>query len=279
MGCISILVSLLLPAVQQTRNTASRIECCNRLRQLTLAAIQYADTHGSFPAGCTTDRPDADYPWMTWLCRILPNIEQTALWNETTAAYSADRVPFGKPVHRGFRTPIMRFACPMDGRVSIAALSPQDGPVALTSYVGNAGTDYLGRDGVFFSDSNVRFADVTDGLSNTLLSGERPPSTDNQYGWWYAGVGQDRRGSPDMVLGAREVNIGWSGNELCPPGPYTFEAGQIQRQCDVFHYWSLHSGGAWFSRCDGSVSFLPYSANSILPALATRGSGEILSEQ
>jgi prepilin-type processing-associated H-X9-DG protein len=43
----------------------------------------------------------------------------------------------------------------------------------------------------------------------------------------------------------------------------------------VFHFWSLHPGGANFAFCDGSVRFLPYSANDILPALATRAGGEV----
>jgi prepilin-type processing-associated H-X9-DG protein len=42
----------------------------------------------------------------------------------------------------------------------------------------------------------------------------------------------------------------------------------------VFHYWSLHPGGAHFAMCDGSVHFLSYSADKILPALATRAGGE-----
>lgn len=275
MGCISILVALLLPAVQQSRAAATRISCANKLRNIALATLSFADLHGALPPGVTSDTAKVDYPFMTWLCRILPGVEQAALWEGTVAAYSENRFPFGTPQHVGFASPLNIFSCPGDSRTSHPADSGAYGPVGLTSYVGNGGTDYLKKDGVFFVDSEVRLADITDGTSNTLLLGERPPSTDLQYGWWYTGLGQNGHGSPDMFVGVRELNIGWAGNELCDKGPYAFAEGNFWRQCDLFHFWSPHSGGAWFARCDGSVSFLNYSANEIMPSLATRSGGEL----
>lgn len=56
-----------------------------------------------------------------------------------------------------------------------------------------------------------------------------------------------------------------------------FGPGRLTNPCDRLHYWSLHTSGANFAFADGSVHFLRYSARDILPALATRSGGEVVS--
>jgi prepilin-type processing-associated H-X9-DG protein len=53
-----------------------------------------------------------------------------------------------------------------------------------------------------------------------------------------------------------------------------FRPSRFDDPCGMFHFWSPHPGGANFAFCDGSVRFLAYSANDVLPALATRAGGE-----
>ena len=65
-----------------------------------------------------------------------------------------------------------------------------------------------------------------------------------------------------------------SGEDLGCRGPIRYGPGRLTNRCDVLHFWSLHSGGANFVFCDGSVRFLPYSAEPIMVALATRAGGE-----
>jgi prepilin-type processing-associated H-X9-DG protein len=138
------------------------------------------------------------------------------------------------------------------------------------------GTAVGTNDGVLFLDSHVRISDIADGTSNTVAVGERPPSSDAWYGWWYTGYGLNGTGSADMLLGSRERNVGGRYVEQCAPGPYHFAPGRLDQQCDLFHFWSLHDGGAHFLFADGSVHFLTYSADDILSALATRADGEVV---
>jgi prepilin-type processing-associated H-X9-DG protein len=268
------LLALLLPAVQQVRTAALRIQCANNLKQLGLALHQYHGTRGTLPAGVGGSGPSVPFPYLGWEAHILPYVEQDNLWQATEDAFRRDRFPFDNPPHVGMATVVPTFICPADPRVRAPQPSPY-GMVALTSYLGVEGTNQRSRDGVLYLDSSTRFTDIADGLSNTLLVGERPPSPDFYLGWWYAGAGLGTATqSGDMLLSVRETNSAGARYANCPPGPYHFTPGSWSNPCDVFHFWSPHSGGAYFAYADGSVHFLPYSADGVLPALATRSGGE-----
>lgn len=267
---VSVLVGLLLPAIQKARSAVQRTTCANNLRQIGIALHGYHDSHQAFPPGVHGPL-SLPYPFMSWNTAILPHLDQDNLWNSICGAYLQDPNFLDIPphVHRGTVVPI--FACPGDPRSLAPAQKLLPVEIAFTSYLGNEGTDYRREDGVLFLDSAIRMADVADGTSNTLLVGERPPSADEKLGWWYAGWGQSQDGSAEMVLGVSELNASYP---ECVRGPYRFGQGRIDNQCDCFHFWSLHAGGGNFSLIDGSVHFLPYSAYAIMPALATRAGSE-----
>jgi prepilin-type N-terminal cleavage/methylation domain-containing protein/prepilin-type processing-associated H-X9-DG protein len=272
---IAILIGLIVPAVQKVRAAAARTECSNHLRQIGLAAHHYHDLAKQFPSGMYSGRRTPSYRLSSWLTQLLPFIEQDGLWKKTQAAYQISKNPLKNPPHVGLATVVPLFTCPADGRAADVQFAPRDMIyVALTSYLGVSGKDLTSNDGVLFLDSQIRMADITDGTSNTLFAGERPPSADFQFGWWYAGAGQRYTGSADMILGVEEQNKLLVTKGSCPPGAYHFADGSISNQCDMFHFWSLHSGGAHFLLADGSVRFLSYSIAPLLPALASRAGGE-----
>jgi prepilin-type N-terminal cleavage/methylation domain-containing protein/prepilin-type processing-associated H-X9-DG protein len=270
---IGLLIGLLLPAVQKVRDTAARIRCQNNLKQIALACHNFEAGFGTFPPGLTLANKKEVYPYMGWLCRLLPFVEEDPLWQMSVTAYGAQRDnPFSLP-HIGIMTPVKLYACPSDIRQSEIRITHQGMRVAVSGYLGVLGTNYLTTSGVLYRGSQVRFNDITDGTSNTLLAGERPPSPDFWRGWWYASGATD--GSGDTSLGVRELNSGSDPfTNSCPRGPYFFRVGKIDEQCDAFHFWSLHSGGANFAFCDGSVRFLAYSSDLLFPAMATRAGGE-----
>ena len=270
---IAVLVGLSLGAVQRARAVAARMACANKLRQVGLAAHGYHGTEGRLPPGCSAQVGD---PLLhaTWMTRLLPQLEQGDLWRRVLAAYKTEPFFEAGPHLPILATALPHFACPADP-VAHSPAAFRGFSVGLTSYMGSSGLDHTTADGVLYLNSAVRLGEIPDGTSSTLLAGERPPSRDRLLGWWYAGWGQNKTGSLDSHLGVRERNV--HPRLKCPDGPYPFAVGTPDGECDPLHFWSLHSGGANFAFCDGSVRFLTYSADSILPALATRAGGEIVS--
>lgn len=207
---IGILIGLLLPAVQAAREAARRMECSSKMRQLGLALHSFHDTHRRFPpAHDTRERPwtinpngsvnqfVGYYTYWSWMARLMPFYEQGNLhtqadsWARSGAPSDRRWDPFGTapnprtPPNPAFGTLNYLVQCPSDQRVFVA----QDSvgvKVALTSYLGVSGIRGDGpgeRSGVLTYNRWLRVAEITDGTSNTLAIGERPPAPDYQYGW------------------------------------------------------------------------------------------------
>jgi prepilin-type processing-associated H-X9-DG protein len=271
---LGVVVAITTAAVQRVRATAARTTCANQLRQLALALHAHAAAHGSFPPGVGNQNGKDPYPFLSFHGRLLPYLEQQARWDQIEAAFRSTNNFLADPPHAGLSTAMPQFGCPLDDRTRTP--QPVRGNVVrgLTSYLGVEGTNSFRQDGVLFLDSRVRPADVSDGLSNTLALGERPASADHLFGWWYGGWGQDKDGEADSVLGSRTKN-----NQIwvrsCPVGPYSFQRGDLLNQCDAFHFWSLHSGGANFAFADGSVRFLRYAIDPLFVPLSTRAGSDV----
>lgn len=270
---LAILAGLILAGVQKVRHAAARAQCFDRVRQLNLALHNYHDTKGSFPTGMSYLNGASPQRHMTWMTRILPHLEQESLWQRSVAAFEQEK-SFSEGPHLpllGMR--LTAFLCPTDA-VADTPWNFGTYTAAYTSYLGVSGNDLDSWDGILHTDSKVSVAGVSDGTSNTLIVGERHVSSDHRFGWWYAGLGQMRTGSADSILGVREKNVFEDYSSVCPRGPYHFRPGRPEERCDVFRFWSAHPGGGTFGFADGSARFVQYSADDMLPALATRAGGE-----
>ncbi len=141
------------------------------------------------------------------------------------------------------------------------------------SYRG-AGDGAMGDSGQ--AKRGVRLAAITDGTSSTLLIGERPPYGKYLDGNWYSIWTVFGPHSPYGVgVTSMEVADVSESHYACR-GPFRYGPGRVENLCDSHHFWSLHPGGANFAFADGSVRFLPYSAEPIMVALATRAGGEVV---
>lgn len=278
--CIAIagiLLALTLSAVQYAREAARRSQCQSNLRGLAMALQHHHDARGAFPAGKWTDKVSNRNKHAFWTVQLLPFLDQKQVYSKARSEFEKQADALHPKMHSLAEDPVSAFACPSDGRVPGPQTTNGKRVVALTSYVGCLGLDHEWKNGVLFADSQMTLGAITDGASNTIVIGERPPSTDFWYGWWYAGYGQNGEGSPDGLLGAAELNYSAHYLENCGLGPHTFSSGNLNEMCDALHYWSLHPGGANFAFADGSVRLLTYDAAEILPKLATRAGGETVS--
>lgn len=283
LATIGTLLALLLPAVQKVRSAAARIRCASQLRQVGLAMHMFHDAHGAFPPGVTHPHlppplppeygPDTDpFPLLNWQARLLPWLEQGALWAKIREAYATDRFEIRSRTHTAQFARVPLLECPADSPRTVTHF-PHGQVPGSTSYIGVSGLNDYRKDGVLFLDSGVRLLAITDGASHTLMIGERPPTPDLSHGQWYGGWGS--WGAPNAYLGVRETRVFRINQTDCGAGPSHFQRGELSDPCSAFHFWSLHPGGGHFLAADGSVRFLSYAAAPLLPALASRAGGEV----
>jgi len=272
---IAILIALLLPAVQAAREAARRTQCINNLKQIGLALHDYHDVHNMFPpqvhSGSLDDlSPIHGFPtgWWSWRARILPYLEQVNAYQALDSINDdaiANMGRYKKTLANSF--PV--YSCPSDpfGQEKYSENFPWAGTVEIgvSNYFGVRGsTAIVPGDGVFPARNvGVRLRDITDGASNTLMVGERGADEKAYWGWAFLGTGQDSEGFTDFVL-------------HCEEG---LRPGKLGSYEDITHFWSLHSGGAFFLLGDGSVRFLSYSINfATFQALSSRNGGEVVGE-
>lgn len=270
---IGVLISLLLPAVQQAREAARRMHCTNNLKQIGLGLHNFHDVNGHFPPGSLSNTGSRwgspEWPYM--LHFILPYLEQGA-YHERLNNYT-NAMAWGIPATHAqwqylHNLPLDAFQCPS---------ATETGPKEITGGLRLANSNYLGifsgtNDGESFSDANTlqrglfsvttekkarRMADVTDGLSNTMIVAEYISGTDKDVRGCFitARAGcqfLQARNTPNSSIS--DELFDYDSGRFCPANdPFCVPVGNG----DTNHATSRsrHPVGVNFLRGDGSVSF------------------------
>jgi prepilin-type N-terminal cleavage/methylation domain-containing protein/prepilin-type processing-associated H-X9-DG protein len=279
---IGILVALLLPAVQAAREAARRTSCGNNFRQVGLAMHNYADAKKTFPPGillwpygsCAGPSGAAGYSGWGWGTFVLPYMEETLVYEQINFKLPS---PTTGPNFRATANIIQSYLCPSDpqgaeltfmtnggtngthpdedcGRTNMAGVADS------SDWTCDGATATATGDGTLFNKSHVRFKDIVDGTSKTLLVGEVigiGPQTYQGFSWVTWDVLHTDNGINTAVY-QRPANV-WIVEEMS--------------------FSSFHPGGCYFAFADGSVHFITESVSqSVLEALTTRALGETNTE-
>jgi len=281
---IGVLIALLLPAVQAARESARQTQCRNHLKQVGLAAILYQDSQRRYANHI--DRPIFTG---TWLVAIMPYFEQGALYDRWAKAV-AGKAPRGSTAVQELEavvaTPLRVLICPTRRTVRAYPVRGQRALAAHSDYVLNGGAAktvgsfHTELAGIYESGAEggtpwartgngiVRAADVSDGLSQTYLIGEKAIAVED----YLTGNGDGDDG--DIFH--------------CQSGNCVRWAKQMPAQDNTRAQacWSCHSFGSAHSAswnavfCDGSVRSLSYAMNfSTHQAQASRAGGDIAKQQ
>ncbi len=308
---IGVLVGLLLPAVQSAREAARRMQCTNNLKQTALAVHNYGDTF-------TTSFPMGNYGccYGTWLISVLPFMEGGNLSNiYIGGGFTLLGVPaapaYSHPTNLTVtRSQIPSFSCPSDSNTASPSIISGVTFHNIVANYGNTafnrasplGSDTQGRPNVWSGapfvgmlrrfggspvqefpgadPSFVKFAHITDGLSNTLLFSETVQGKGGDlrgFAWWGNGSHFETFNPPNSAAPDRleSTSYCFPANNLNPP----CIAATPTRLTTVISARSRHTGGVNAAQCDGSVRFVANSINlDIWRGISTASGGETVSE-
>ncbi len=255
---IGVLIGLLLPAVQQAREAARRCSCSNNMSQLGLAAHNFDFAMERLPDGTINPtgpiltQPTGQHT--SHLVQLLAFVDQPNIANNFDNAKGAY-----DPANAAARAMSLSvFTCPTfpNRRTNDAATA------GITNYAGchhhkEAQID-KDNNGLLFLNSGIRYADITDGSTHTILYGEMLPVATTLG--WASGTRASLRNT------GSQISIdGWQ----LLAAPLT--------PVDVGGFGSMHYGGAQFVMADGSVIFLTSSIDqSVYENMGNRKDGEML---
>ncbi len=245
---IGVMVGLLLPAVQAAREAARRMSCSNNLGQLGLAMHNFEFSMEHLPSGVINpDGPIRSEPigqHVSYLVQSLRYIEQQGIADNFDIAEGAYA-----EVNAAARAKLISvFLCP-----SSPSIMNVDDSAALTNYAGCHHHDEApiaaDNTGLLFLNSKVRYGEIYDGSSNTILIGEMLPDADSLG--WVSGTRATLRNTGTMI-NALNIQRGRRGFRDRPEDIDPLSVGGFE---------SHHPGGAQFCFADGSIRFLSESVD------------------
>ena len=273
---IAILVSLLLPAVQQAREAARRTQCKNNLKQIALAIHNYHDAFSLFPA--TEVGGTGTLAKASAFVAILPMLEQ----GNTLALYDSSRGnsdPVNLAAVKQFIPAYLCPSAPMRRLIPTSGCDANDrapGTYAVSTGSGDPwGAIVSGNphNGAIVGPGSGRtgFRDITDGTSNTLLIGEAAWNIPDYLFASGPCAGQTRWG---FTYWSSPYPLATAFSTMAPFNPKKGGANVLSR------FRSEHPGGAQFAVTDGSVRFVHESISQtvLMLASATRSGGEVVGE-
>jgi len=287
---IGVLISLLLPAVQHAREAARRAQCKNNLKQIGLALHNYVDSNGVLPPGYIgtwaagdPDKVDRGPGW-GWAANLLHYVEQEELYH----AINFERpIEVDENVTSRLRL-VSVYLCPSDpiSATTFNVLAEDQSTVitkvAGANYVGMFGTGEVGDnldkgDGAFFRNSRIGLKAFSDGLSRTIVVGERSHNI-SRVTWTGAVTDGISFPTPPSEGGSLKTPFDPEPSFIMILGPVGTEDGKRTPNDPEAHnedYWSHHAGGCHMLMGDGSVQFIHDQIDpKVFQALATRAGGE-----
>ncbi len=311
---IAILVSLLLPAVQQAREAARRTQCKNNLKQLGLALHNYEGTHRMFPPSRINLSAPLPVFQQTWNVMILPFIEQSNLYTQ----YNFNRNWFDPINDPSTTVQLQAFVCPSTPSTrplptsalysAITAGARSDQPLwgysdygsinaVRNAFIVASGLPSIGTKdamgGLGRGPGGTKISDITDGTSNTMLIAEdsgRPRQFIGRQPGNNPRVGNVAFGTPYVAdgWGWADINGGFSvdgansaglQNNTSSSGTPTI-VGTCSMNCtNDSEMYSFHIGGVQTLLADGSVRFISENiGGATLVGLITLQGGEVIGE-
>ncbi len=304
---IAILISLLLPAVQQAREAARRSTCQNNMKQIGLALHNYHDVYTKFPLGAhPAGGNSSTYAFGNWKWRLLPYLDQQAMFNQPVDGIGW-RVEAGSATANTlawaeFRVDV--YHCPSSAAPDKVDASQCTDCVSSETHdyvgimganpdpAGRTGSDvrwessygYLYDTGLMLGGECKSIRDCTDGTSNTMIVGEQSgnPSSNMRSDYmsgWCNGLGTNR------ALSARAGTAKTAVMHISctvikgAPNPKSLDSDQNSSYDPAVPLKSYHTGGAQILMADGSVRFLGDNTNAdICRQLAVRDDGGVIGE-